>query len=141
MSQPLGQLLRAASLAAEHELDRRLRQGKFSDVRPAHYVVFQVISGTGDRLTDLAAKANMTKQSMQYLVDHLEAAGYLRKTPDPADNRGKIIHATDRARRLSETIAKLIADIENDWAARLGKADFAELKNLLVRLNISLKGT
>jgi DNA-binding MarR family transcriptional regulator len=141
MSQPLGQLLRAASLAAEHELDRRLRQGKFADIRPAHLVVFQVISKTGDRLTDLASKANMTKQSMQYLVDHLEAAGYLRKTPDSADHRAQTILATDRARRLSETIGRIIADIENDWAARLGKGDFADLKNLLVRLNISLKGT
>src|SRR5690349_3257528 len=101
MPPSLKQLLRLPSLAAEQELDRRLRQGRFDDVRPAHYVVFQVLSKTGDRLTELAAKANMTKQSMQYLVDHLAAAGYLRKTPDPADSRAQIIHATDRAHRLT----------------------------------------
>jgi DNA-binding MarR family transcriptional regulator len=141
MSQPLGQLLRAASLAAEHELDRRLRQGKFSDVRPAHYVVFPMLSKTGDRLTDLAGKANMTKQSMQYLVDHLEAAGYLRKTPDPADNRAQIIHATDRARRLSDAMIRIVTDIEKDWEARLGNGDFLQLKRLLGNLNSRLKGS
>jgi DNA-binding MarR family transcriptional regulator len=140
MPKPLGQLLHAAAVAAEHELDRRLRQGKFGDIRPAHYVVFQVLSKTGDRLTELAAKANMTKQSMQYLVDHLEAAGYLQKSPDAGDKRSQIIHATDRARRLGEMIAKITADIETDWAARMGQGDFGTLKRLLARLHHSLKG-
>ena len=140
MPPSLKQLLRLPSLAAEQELDRRLRQGRFNDVRPAHYVVFQVLSKTGDRLTELAAKANMTKQSMQYLVDHLAAAGYLRKTPDPADSRAQIIHATDRAHRLTVAIAKTTDDIESDWAARMGKGDFATLKRLLTHLNQSLKG-
>jgi DNA-binding MarR family transcriptional regulator len=140
MPHTLGQLLRAVSLAAEQEVDRRLRQRKFSDVRPAHYVVFQVLSKTGDRLTELAAKANITKQSMQYLVDHLEAAGYLRKTPDPADNRAQIIHATDRAQRLRDAMTKTVGDIEKDWAARMGHGGFATLKRLLGQLDDALKG-
>jgi DNA-binding MarR family transcriptional regulator len=140
MPQPLGQLLRTPHQAFEQELERRLRQGRFRDIRTAHLAVFDVLPATGARLTELAAKANMTKQSMQYLVDHLAAAGYLRRTPDPTDSRAQILHGTDRARRLCETLAKLVDDIEIDWAARVGKSDFASLKRLLGQLNHGLKG-
>jgi DNA-binding MarR family transcriptional regulator len=140
MPQPLVQLLRTPHQAFEQELQRRMRQGKYRDVRTAHLAVFDVLPVTGARLTELAAKANMTKQSMQYLVDHLVEAGYLRRTPDPADSRAQILHGTDRARRLRETLAKLIDDIDADWAARVGKADFASLKRLLGQLNHGLRG-
>ena len=136
----IGLLLRTPYLASEHEIDRRLRLGRFRDIRPAHYVVFQVLSQTGSRLTELAAKANMTKQSMQYLVDDLEAAGYLKRSPDPADSRAQIIQGTAKAARLYEAVEQMIGDIEADWAARMGKADFAELKRLLGHLNLCLKG-
>lgn len=78
---------------------------------------------------------------MQYLIDHLTAAGYVKRSADPKDRRAIRIHATDRARRLADTLGKLVAAIEHDWAARLGKADFAHLKRLLQRLDTALKGS
>jgi MarR family len=68
-----------------HEVVRRVSAGLaaagFDDVRPAHTAVFPHIEPVGLRLTDLAERAQMTKQSMGYLVDHLEQRGYLERAP------------------------------------------------------------
>src|SRR5947209_13482354 len=71
------------------EIVRRVGSGLaasgFDDLRPAHTAVFQHIAGGGSRLTDLAERAQITKQSMGYLVDYLEDRGYLERRADPTD--------------------------------------------------------
>ena len=49
------------------------------------------------RLTDLAARAQMTKQSAGELVSYLEARGYLERVPDPSDGRVRINALTSPA--------------------------------------------
>src|ERR1700747_1273074 len=64
-----------------------LAEAGFGDIRPAHTAVFQHIDADGSRLTDLAERAQITKQSMGYLVDFLEQRGYLERRSDPTDRR------------------------------------------------------
>lgn len=45
----------------------------------------------GDRLTDLAERAGMSKQAMADLVDQCAAWGLVRREPDPADKRARRI--------------------------------------------------
>src|SRR5215216_19447 len=67
--------------------------------RAAHSAVFANIDvATGTRLTVLAQRATMTPQAMGELVDDLERAGYVRRVPDPADRRAKLVVLTDRGR-------------------------------------------
>src|SRR5581483_9668032 len=64
-----------------HDLSLRvaadLASAGFGNLRPAHLTVFQQLAADGSRLTDLAARAQMTKQSMGALVDDLEQWGYV----------------------------------------------------------------
>src|SRR5436305_12397169 len=73
-----------------------LAEAGFDDIRPAHTAVFQHIEAAGSRLTDLAERAQIAKQSMGYLVDYLERRGYLERRPDPSDRRAAIVCLTDR---------------------------------------------
>ncbi len=50
----------------------------------------------GRRVTDLAAHAGKTKQSMHELVGHLERHGYQRREPDPSDTRARLVSLTER---------------------------------------------
>ena len=47
------------------------------------------IPPAGIRLTDLAARAGITKQAMAELVAEIERRGYLQRTADPADRRAR----------------------------------------------------
>src|SRR4051812_21713187 len=98
----MGLLLKLPYVALERHLSARLHALGFGDLRPAHYAVFQSLVPQGSRLTELAERAGMTKQSMGYLVDYLEDHGYLRRVPDPQDQRAQVIRTTAKAKKLDE---------------------------------------
>src|SRR6266481_1741759 len=79
---PLSVLLTAAERALSARLEDGLRTAGFSDLRAAHAQVFVAIHADGSRLTELAARAGMTKQAMGELVRYLEQHGYLQIEPD-----------------------------------------------------------
>ncbi len=68
---------------------------------------------------------------MGYLVDDLEAHGYVERVPDPADRRAKIVRLTARGREVDETVREVIRHIEAQWAERMGTADYRRLVQLL----------
>ena len=66
-----------------------------NQVSAAHIHITRHLSLAGDRLTDLAERAGMSKQAMASLVDQCEAWGLVTKTPDPHDARARRVHFTD----------------------------------------------
>ena len=127
----IGALLRIPREAALREVVAGLAAADYGDVRPAHFTVFQHMPPEGIRLTVLADAALMTKQSMGYLVDDLEALGYVERVPDPTDRRAKVVRLTARGRAVEKTVRKVIRQIEADWAARLGQKEYQHLTRLL----------
>ncbi len=136
--QNISQLLRIPYQAFIADLHRRLAAAGYPEIRPAHGVVFQHLRAEGSRLTDLADRALMTKQSMGYLVDYLEDHGYLERVPDPADGRARVVRLTDRGWELTRVAEAIIARIEAVWAARLGGHRLDDLRDLLQDLIRSL---
>lgn len=82
-------------------------------------------------MTALADAALLTKQSMGYLVDDLEALGYMQRIPDPADRRAKVVRLTERGRQVEETVREVILQIEADWSERMGQREYEQLVRLL----------
>jgi len=111
-----------------------LSEAGFEDIRPAHTAVFQHIEADGSRLTDLAERAQITKQSMGYLVDYLEQRGYLERRPDPTDRRVALICLTDRGWDQIRAALSIINAIERDWARRIGKRRMEQLREVLTEL-------
>lgn len=49
------------------------------------------LTADGQRVTELADRLGITKQSVSQLVDDLEADGYVKRVPDPTDGRAKLV--------------------------------------------------
>jgi DNA-binding MarR family transcriptional regulator len=130
----LGVLLREPVQEVVRLVSAGLAAAGFDDLRPAHTAVFQHIEANGSRLTDLAERAQITKQSMGYLVDDLERLGYLARRPDPTDRRATLICLTERGWSQVETALATIAAIEEEWATRLGNDRMRQLREALVEL-------
>src|SRR5215831_11690550 len=107
---PLGVLLSAAERALAVELEDGLRTAGYHDLRAAHAQVFFAIEFEGSRLTDLAARAGMTKQAMGELVRYLEQHDYLDVEPDSRDRRAKVIRPTERGWSAHEVSIALLVD-------------------------------
>ncbi len=127
-------LLRGPFFAFIAEVLRRLHEAGYDDLRVAHLVVFQHIAPEGSRITELAAKAQMAKPSMGYLVQHLEDAGYLERGPDPRDGRARLIQLTPRGWQECEDALDIIAGMEAELASALEQGQMATLRRLLETL-------
>ncbi len=137
----IGALLRVASLTVMSRIRDALPQAGYGDLHTAHLAVFQQIDEeTGSRLTDLAERALITKQSMGYLVDYLETQGYVERVPDPTDGRGKIVLLTERGRGVLITARSAVRDLEEEWAGVVGEHRMKELKETLGEIVAMLEG-
>lgn len=130
----VGILLRIPSQALVERVSVGLADAGFDDVRPAHTAVFQHIKADGSRLTELAERAQITKQSMGYLVDYLEQRGYLERRSDPTDRRATLICLTERGWDEIRTALRIIAAIEEEWSQALGPDQMDQLRALLGQL-------
>jgi DNA-binding MarR family transcriptional regulator len=128
---PLIRLLDVAFDAFSEELSRRVEAAGYTDLRPGHGCVFGTIDPEGSRLTDLAERANMTKQSVGEAASDLERRGYVQRVPDPNDGRAKIIRLTARGREAQAIGLGLIDELERDWAERFGEEHMSALREAL----------
>lgn len=61
---------------------------------------------------------------MSELVDDLQRIGIVERRPDPSDGRAKLICLTDAGWEAMRTARRVIAEIEADYARRLGPERF-----------------
>jgi DNA-binding MarR family transcriptional regulator len=130
----LGGLLRLVEETLRGRVYARMAEFGFPDIRPAHSSLLRNVAEAGSRVSDLAERAQMTKQSMGYLADSLAAAGYVTVEPDPADGRAKLVRLSEKGRAASEALVKISAETEAEFARLIGKAEMAELRRLLEQL-------
>jgi DNA-binding MarR family transcriptional regulator len=128
---PLPGLLDIASNALFAEFRTELEQSEFGDIRPTHGCVFRFVQGQGLRLTDIAERAKLTKQSVGEIVDDLVDRGYAQRIPDPDDRRAKLICLTERGETAQAYGRKLFAKVEKRWAERYGAERITVLRELL----------
>jgi DNA-binding MarR family transcriptional regulator len=134
----LGILLREPVRAGNARIHQRLAERGHPEIRPPHGNVFQFLDDRGTRVSVLAERAAITKQSMAELVAHLERHGYVERVPDPRDGRAKLVRATRRGRAVYEVAREVVAEIEEEWSKRLGKAKLRQLRQILEELNAEL---
>ena len=127
-------LMETAYAALVTEVHRQLDAAGFEDIRPAHAKVFETIGQDGNRITDMAERAQITKGAMVELVDHLQRSGYLDRVPDPADGRAKIVRLTPRGWDAVRVATGAIADAEQRWTAHVGERNMRTLRHALSAL-------
>lgn len=128
---PLHGLLEFAFDAIIEEFRGELEESEFSDVRLAHGCVFRYTKERGLRLTEIAERGNMTKQSAGEVVDDLVARGYVERIPDPDDRRAKLVRLTERGEAAQAHGFHLLAEIEKRWGERYGAERIAGLRAML----------
>jgi len=131
-------LLREPFRAMEALLVARLAERGHGAVRLPHGAVLQYLDDAGTRVSVLAERAAVTKQSMAELVAHLEAHGYVERLPDPADRRAKLVRATPRGREVFAIARETVAEVVVRVAERLGEEDMRRLRELLAAVGAAL---
>jgi len=82
-----------------HAIDARLKS-EFG-VPLSHFEPMSVMDRRPDcRVYDIARELGITTGGMSKLVDRIEASGYCRRLPNPADRRSSLLELTPAGRRV-----------------------------------------
>jgi DNA-binding MarR family transcriptional regulator len=85
------------------------------------------------RPSELAERANMTKQAMNYLLGQLEARGYIERRVERGSSR-RLVFLTNRGWQVRETILAVVTEVEAEWRSVLGQQRFDEFMSTLQQL-------
>jgi len=135
----IGQLLVRLLHEFRVELFAPAAEQGYADLRQPHLHIFGNVGIDGVRLTELAARAQLSPATTSELVSDLQRLGYLERRRDPADGRAKLIFPTKRGRKALHDAGNRVAEIERHWSKLIGTARFAEacstMQELLDRLD------
>ena len=89
-------------------------------VSAAHIHITRHLSLAGDRLTDLAERAGMTKQAMGTLVDQCVAWGLVTREADALDARARRVRFTPTGLAWLQAFRDAVAQAEAEFRAEVG---------------------
>jgi len=92
-----------------------------AQVGAAHVHITRHLALEGSRLTDLSARAGMTKQSMADLVTQCEAWGLVVREPDPRDARARLVRFTATGLAWLQAFRKAVVQAEAEFRAEVGE--------------------
>src|SRR3978361_2257149 len=116
----LGILLYVAYRALEQRAHDALVAADITDITLAQARIAARIGPHGTRVSELAEQARVSKQSAAFLVEQLEAAGYVERVPDPADRRARLVRLTARADRVVTVANAEVERVLAEWEGHVG---------------------
>ena len=119
-------------------LHARLAEEGYGEITPSHGLVFQYAEEEGSRITALASRAGITKQSMSALVYQLEEGGYLKRKDDPHDARAVLFILTAKGQMLKTKAQQINYQFEKKWEQKLGAAEYQKFRDMLNELAAAL---
>ncbi|WFU13228.1 MarR family transcriptional regulator (plasmid) [Rhizobium sp. CB3090] len=106
----------------ESRIVDHLRENGHNELTAAHINLTRNLDEDGTRLTELARRASLTKQSMSELVDQVEQTGLIEKRRDPTDGRAKLVCFTETGMEWLEAFHQSLEVAEKEMRQQLGPA-------------------
>lgn len=131
---PTALLMYIASRHAEGRVYEAVAAHGYDDVTLAQSRLLMGIDDGGTRLSVLAERAMVAKQTATALVDKLEQAGYVERVADPTDGRARLVRLTSRATAAMPIARSEEQRIEAEWEAHIGSRRMKQLREALTML-------
>lgn len=118
----IGRRLNETARIFEHKIVENLKLRGHDELTVAHISLTRNLDEDGTRLTELARRASMTKQSMSELVDQVERTGLIEKRRDPTDGRAKLVCFTPKGLAWLEAFHQSLLVAETEMREEIGSA-------------------
>tara|TARA_B110000503_G_scaffold139089_1_gene226654 strand:+ start:8545 stop:9600 length:1056 start_codon:yes stop_codon:yes gene_type:complete len=96
--------------------------------------VLTLIGPQGGRIQQMAATHDVSKQAISAIATELESLGYLERQADPLDARQIVLQFTARGRELIADSVASVDQLEQEFAAIIGKAALKRMNTTLYEL-------
>lgn len=133
---PHGRALPAPVLLARlmKQMSRVAGEADLDGLRPSHFRLLAELPEDGMRISELAERVGMTKQSCGEFVTALAAGGHVEVRTPADDRRTRLVVRTASGERALERFEGLMASLEAHWAARVGTRRYAAFRKVLAEL-------
>lgn len=131
--QNVGRLLNNAITRLENRVLDEMRKAGHGGLSLSHITITRNLDLSGTRATELARRADITKQSAGELIAQLETLGLVERLPDPEDRRAKIVCFTPAGLAWLTAFKQALEIAEQELAQEIGAASFAQLRKALIR--------
>lgn len=115
-------------------VDARLRAD--CDLQLTWFEIMRLLGSRGAcRVQDIATEFGITTGGTSKVVDRIEAAGYCRRRPNPANRRSSLVELTPDGHRLLQQATTVFDDeLQHRIGAVLPEDDIDQLTTALARL-------
>ena len=72
-------------------------------------------------------------------MDYLEQHGYVERRPDPTNRRATLVCFTERGWDEADACARILDDLDNELASRVGPDKLHQLQDLLAEVTNVLR--
>jgi DNA-binding MarR family transcriptional regulator len=127
----IGRLLNNAVRHFEDRVIELLSNAGHKETTANHINATRHIDRQGTRLTDMAQRAAVTKQSMSELVEQLEVLGLVARKADPLDGRARIVYFTPAGFDWLDAFRDAVKQAEKEMAKNIGADSLREMKTAL----------
>lgn len=100
-----------------------------------------IVDNPGLRQAQLADALAIERPNLVQIVDELEAAGLVRRTPAEGDRRAYALQPTGRGRRVQQEAAMSVRACEDDLVRGLSEAQVAALHVALQHIEDRARGS
>ncbi len=132
--QPFVRLLIRAHRALSAGTAAKLEALGYENFGGAQGTLLSQLDPNGTRLTTLAERLGVTKQSVSQLISDLESSAYVQRVPDPTDRRASLVRFTERGWRFCQDVNRVRLELEADYESALGADTMKTLRDLLEQL-------
>ena len=129
--QNIGRLLQQAFRRFNTKAIEKLHERGHDGLTLAHTLLLSNLDIEGTRITVLAERAGITKQSMGQLVTDLEKRGYIERKEDTVDRRASLVFFRQLGWQFLEDAYEVKQEIEAEYKSILGEDEFNRLREAL----------
>ncbi|WP_406860181.1 MarR family winged helix-turn-helix transcriptional regulator [Streptomyces sp. HUAS MG47] len=102
------------------------------------FLMMRLWEGGPARQSELIKEMGIDPSTMTKMLQRLEQAGHVRRSPDPGDRRAVLVEPTERSEALRAQVAGAWAALEQQTLKNLDPEEAATLERLLVRVEEGL---
>jgi len=129
----IGRRLNEAVRIFESRVVELLREKGHDELSLAHINLTRNLDDDGTRLSELARRAAISKQSMSELVVQVEGKGLIERRPDPDDGRAKLVCFTEAGFVWLDAFRDCLKQAEREMRDDLGDAVVGLLVEVLAK--------
>ena len=132
----VGFLLVDVARLMRRDFDRRVRSTNLTQAQ--WRAIGHLAREEGIKQTVLADRLDVKPITLGRLVDRMEAAGWVRRRPDPCDRRASLLYLTPKVQPILEELRARVAEAREDLLAGVPADDRQTLAKTLERMKHNL---